>query len=205
MKKAIEFSGSRGAGKSPRGAVRLHRQNILSLIQSYGLKFPNEQQTLQRLYRFVSSNPHCFERQLLVGHITGSAWIVDRGFEKTLLTHHKKLDKWLQPGGHADGVTNVAEVAMREAQEESGLSDLVLVDPGMFDIDVHLIPARLEEPAHYHFDCRFLICCHGDESYVVSNESHDLAWVRLTDIERYTNEASIMRMVEKTVLLKKLI
>lgn len=181
----------------------MHRQNILSLIQSYELKFPNEQQTLQRLYRFVSSNPHCFERQLLVGHITGSAWIVDKGYEKILLTHHKKLDKWLQPGGHADGVTNVAEVAMREAQEESGLSDLVLVDPGMFDIDVHLIPARLEEPAHYHFDCRFLICCHGDESYVVSNESHDLAWVPLADIRKYTEEVSIIRMVEKTAELRK--
>lgn len=203
MKKAIEFSGSTSAGKSPRGAVRLHRQNILSLIQSYGLKFPNEQQTLQRLYRFVSCNPQCFERELLVGHITGSAWIVDKGYEKTLLTHHKKLDKWLQPGGHADGGTLVAEVAMREAREESGLDDLVLVDPGLFDIDVHLIPARTDEPAHYHFDCRFLICCQGDESYIVSDESHDLAWAPLADIERYTEEVSILRMVEKTAELRK--
>ena len=182
----------------------MHRQNILSLIQSYGLKFPHEQQTLGLLNRFVSRNPHCFERQLLIGHITGSAWIVDRGFEKTLLTHHRKLHKWLQPGGHADGVTDVAEVAMREAQEESGPSDLILIDPQMFDIDVHLIPARTEEPAHYHFDCRFLICCHGDESYIVGNESHDLAWVPLVDIEHYTNENSVLRMVKKTIEFRKM-
>ncbi|MCZ6504026.1 MAG: NUDIX hydrolase [Gammaproteobacteria bacterium] len=180
----------------------LHRQNIFSLIQSYGLKFPNELQTLQRLYRFVSGNPSCFERELLSGHITGSAWIVNKGFKKTLLTHHRKLDKWLQPGGHADGVTDVAEVALREAREESGLSDLVLVSSEMFDIDVHLIPAGMTEPAHYHFDCRFLICCPENENYVVSNESHDLAWVQLADIEHYTEEVSILRMVEKTIELR---
>ena len=180
----------------------MHRQNILALIQSYGSRFPNEQQILRRLYKFVSGNPRCFERELLSGHITGSAWIVDKGFEKTLLTHHRKLGKWLQPGGHADGVTDVAEVALREAREESGLSDLALVCDEMFDIDVHLIPARLKEPAHYHFDCRFLICCHGDESYTVSNESHDLAWVPLADIEHYTEEVSILRMVKKTAELQ---
>ncbi len=182
----------------------MHRQNILSLIQSYSLKVPDEERSLQRLYKFVSSNPRCFERELLSGHITGSAWIVDKGFEKTLLTHHRKLDRWLQPGGHADGVANVAEVALREAREESGLSDLVLVSFEMFDIDVHLIPAGMKEPAHYHFDCRFLICCNGDESYTVSNESNDLAWVPLADIRQYTDEESILRMVNKTVESRKI-
>jgi len=165
--------------------------------------FPDEAQTLQRLSRFVSGHPRCFDRELLPGHITGSAWIVDRSYERTLLTHHKKLNKWLQPGGHADGVANVAEVAMREAREESGLSDLVMVNDEIFDIDIHLIPARKKEPAHHHYDCRFLIYCRGDESYTVSSESHDLAWVPLVDIGRYTNEESILRMVRKMAKLER--
>jgi 8-oxo-dGTP pyrophosphatase MutT (NUDIX family) len=197
MRKAIEFWAHRGPGKWRRAAL-LHRQNILSLIRSYKSGFPNERPMLQRLYRFVGRNPDCFERELLCGHITGSAWIVDESYKKTLLTHHKKLDKWFQPGGHADGHTDVAEVAMREAREESGLSNLILVRDEMFDIDVHLIPACTEDPAHYHFDCRFLICCRGDETYIVSDESHDLAWVPLANISQFTSEKSILRMVHKT-------
>ena len=197
MKKATEFKCPGCQGKSPRGYRILHRQNILKLIKNYESEFPNEQQTLLRLSRFVSSNSRCFERKLLSGHITGSAWIMDRELEKTLLTHHKKLNRWIQPGGHADGNPKVAEVAMREAKEESGLGNLILLSDEIFDVDVHLIPAVQKEPAHYHFDCRFLIRCEGDESYTVSNESHDLAWVPLSDIRRYTEEESVLRMVAK--------
>ncbi len=152
----------------------------------------------ERLEQFVLNNEDCFQRSLLIGHVTGSAWILDKNREKTLLTHHRKLNKWLQPGGHADGDNQVSRVAMREALEESGLIDLNLVSNEIFDIDIHLIPARKNEPEHYHYDCRFLIQCIGDETYTVSDESHDLAWIPLVEINKYTDEPSIMRMVEKS-------
>lgn len=176
----------------------MFRQNLLSLIQNYKHKFPGEVAMPQRLEQFVRDNEECFERTLIIGHVTGSAWIVDQHDEKTLLTHHRKLNKWLQPGGHADGDNLVSRVAMREAREESGLGGLSLVSKEIFDIDIHLIPARNNEPRHYHYDCRFLIRCTGDETYSVSDESHDLAWIPLAEIEKYTHEASILRMVDKT-------
>ena len=152
---------------------------------------------VDRYIDFVRSHEDCFERSLAVGHVTGSAFILDSGGERVLLTHHRKLDRWLQPGGHADGVSDVMRVAMVEAEEESGLVSLAFVHPRLFDVDIHEIPARKSEAAHFHYDCRFLIRSTGSDDYVVSDESHDLAWVPLLDIERYTSEESILRMVSK--------
>ncbi len=103
-----------------------HRNKLLDLIADYRLRFPLEVEIAAQLERFVKENPDCFSRELLVGHVTGSAWIIDESASRTLLTHHKKLNKWLQPGGHADGMSDVAEVALKEAREESGLKELHL-------------------------------------------------------------------------------
>ncbi len=174
-----------------------HRNNLLGLIADYRLRFPEEVASADRLERFVRDNPECFSRELLIGHVTGSAWIVDATASRTLLTHHKKLNKWLQPGGHADGEADVAEVAMKEAKEESGLTELQLPSTAMLDIDIHRIPARKNEPEHFHYDCRFLIQCGSNDQYAVSDESHDLAWVPMSELSRYTDEISVTRMADK--------
>lgn len=146
----------------------------------------------------MTDNEDCFERELLIGHVTGSAWIVSRDRKRTLLTHHRKLDRWLQPGGHVDGNPDVAGAALREAEEESGLADLALVSGEIFDIDIHPIPERGDEPAHFHYDCRFLIEAQGSEKYAVSDESHDLTWVELAEVAQYNDEESVLRMVRKS-------
>ena len=95
--------------------------------------------------------------------------------DRVLLAHHRKLGRWLQPGGHSDGDPDTLAVALREAREESGL-DVRALDDAIFDIDVHRIPARGREPAHLHFDVRFLVQAEHDR-FRVSDESHALAWV----------------------------
>jgi len=176
----------------------MHRTPLLNLLHQYREDFPKESDTCDQLTLFVEQNENCFSRDLLIGHVTGSAWIVSVDRTKTLLTHHRKLNRWLQPGGHADGNPNIHDVALREAKEESGLSDLVLARESLFDIDIHMIPARGDEPQHNHYDCRFLIEATGSEEYQVSDESHDLAWVNLSNINAYTTEESVLRMVRKT-------
>ena len=104
---------------------------------------------------------------------------------------------WLQPGGHADGDSDVVAVALKEAQEETGIVDWVFVDSKIFDIDCHVIPARKNEPQHFHFDVRFVMMAQTTEDYIVSKESHDLAWVPLKNLVDYTIEESILRMAEK--------
>jgi len=147
-------------------------------------------------------HPQAFHRHHLPGHITGSAWIVDQSKKFALLTHHAKLNKWLQPGGHADGDEDILMVALREAKEETGLKEFKLLHNGIFDLDIHPIPARKEFPEHLHYDVRFLFQADRNESLLMTTESHALAWVATDQLTLLTQEnASIIRMANKVDLL----
>ncbi|MDQ5980438.1 MAG: hypothetical protein QG602_3415 [Verrucomicrobiota bacterium] len=159
----------------------------------------HEAAMLAEYFPFIAAHADCVWRTCLDGHLTASAWIVDAAHERTLLTHHRKLDRWLQLGGHVDGKADLAAAAMREAQEESGLTRLRLVSPEVFDVDRHRIPARGAEPEHWHFDVRFLIEADPSEPFQISSESKDLAWVRLDEVARLNPDESLRRMVRKVL------
>jgi 8-oxo-dGTP pyrophosphatase MutT (NUDIX family) len=138
-----------------------------------------------------------FERARLAGHFTGSAWVVSADGQRVLLMHHRKLDRWLQLGGHADGDVHLPRVALREAEEESGLVDLA-VDPAILDLDRHAIPARGSEPEHWHYDVRFVVRATGSEEFVLNEESLALAWKPVADIaEDPAADESLRRMARK--------
>jgi 8-oxo-dGTP pyrophosphatase MutT (NUDIX family) len=169
---------------------------FLRSLEHYGLNHQSENSSV-KLFTDLLKHPDAFQRTHLPGHITGSALIISPDRKMTLLVHHAKLNKWLQPGGHADGDQDVAAVALREAREETGLQSLALVSAEIFDIDIHSIPNRKEFPQHDHYDVRYLVQGSPKETVVVSNESHDVKWVGLSEIDRYTAEPSILRMREK--------
>ena len=173
----------------------MSREILLQQLHTYHERFPKETLMVERFIDFVESEPRCFERDCWRGHVTGSAWLVDPTENFLLLTHHKKLDMWLQLGGHSDGDPNTPQVALREAQEESGC-DVVLVSADILDVDIHEIPARKEEPAHFHFDVRYILQSQQHD-FVVGDESMALAWAPIYDLERYTTEHSILRMRDK--------
>ena len=118
----------------------MHRNILLTLLKNHNSIDPQEAIFTEQITEFVQENPDCFERSLLIGHVTGSAWIVDKSRQFTLLTHHRKLDEWFQTGGHCDGDSDVLTVALKEAQEETGLSDIQILNSDIFDIDIHEIP-----------------------------------------------------------------
>lgn len=96
-----------------------------------------------------------------------------------------------------DGNPNVLESALREAEEESGIADILPVSEEIFDIDIHAIPQHGDEADHYHYDIRFAVHTTTSEVYQVSDESHDLAWVAIRDVQQLTQEESMLRMVRK--------
>ncbi len=176
---------------------RVHRESLLEQLSEYASRHPEEADVINSFTDFVKSETDCFERSLGKGHITGSAWVVNEDGSQVLLTHHRKLDRWLQLGGHADGESDVLAVAFMEAFEESGLSELTHLGPGIFDIDIHPIPERKGEPEHLHYDVRYIFRANGSTEYIVSDESHDLRWVKPEEVEALTTEASMVRMVRK--------
>lgn len=170
------------------------------LIRSINHYHPDSRDEVAFKKRFLEllEHPRAFFRDNLPGHITASSWIVDKDRKFALLSHHAKLNRWLQPGGHADGHEDVVAVAQREAYEETGLISLQLIMPGIFDLDIHRIPARPDFPEHYHYDIRFLFQASKEESIAISGESHDLAWISIDEIPRKTaNNISILRMAQK--------
>lgn len=175
------------------------RGQLLKELTAYKSDYPEEIVYQERFIELLKNHHNCFERSLLTGHITGSAWIIDESYGYAFMTHHAKLNRWLQPGGHADGDENVARVALKEALEETGMEGLKLFSRQIFDLDIHVIPERKGVPEHEHFDIRYVIKTSKDTPFKVSEESNDLAWLPLDRVAEETDEnKSILRMVEKT-------
>ena len=173
-------------------------QNLKQLLKSYIQKNPYEVNAIKML-NFLNNHDGCFEKDNLPGHFTGSAWVISPDKNKILMTHHKKLNMWLQLGGHADGEKDLKLVAIKEAKEESGFNNFSILSEEIFDLDIHKIESMNEEPEHLHYDVRFLLEADPNEqNIIISEESHDVKWIHLDDVLEYNSEGSISRMVEKT-------
>jgi len=185
----------------------MQRQPLLDMLNRYVLQHPDEAEVAERIRQLVTNSPDCFERHCRPGHITASAWVLSYDQSQCVLIHHRKLGRWLQPGGHADGNSNVVAVARREVQEETGLSELELNSTANaltpLDLDVHRIPARVDasgsliEDAHDHHDFRFLFRAAADQPLVLSEESNAVRWFTHQEVLAATDEASVLRMLRK--------
>ncbi|MES2607960.1 MAG: NUDIX hydrolase [Pseudomonadota bacterium] len=174
----------------------MKRQGLIQLLNQYN---PSDAEITMKndMLSFIDANENCFERSLEIGHITGSAWLLNKAGDKALLMHHKKLDKWLQLGGHADGETDILAVALKEAQEESGITSIEPVMNAIFDIDVHKIPAYGIIKEHFHYDVRFLLKVTSDEDISINSESNELRWIGKNRKELLSSESSVVRMFDK--------
>ena len=177
-------------------------KNLKQLLKTYIQKYPYEVNAIKML-NFFDNHDDCFEKDNLPGHFTGSAWILNPDKNKILMTHHKKLNMWLQLGGHADGEKDLKSVAIKEAKEESGYNNFSILSEEIFDLDIHNIEPMNDEPEHLHYDVRFLLETDPNgQNIIISEESHDVKWIHLDDILNYNSEESISRMVKKTEKLK---
>lgn len=184
-----------------------HPNDLFHLLKRYSpvsaQKYARHQQGAKKEFLgFAQSHSDVYLRTHAPGHFTASAWFVSQDSNRVLLTHHKKLGRWLQLGGHADGDQDLANVALREAEEESGLTGLTII-PDIYDLDAHDIPARgvfgtpTYEAAHIHWDVRFVVRASA-EDFSVSEESLALAWLDIATLAADVNaDASLVRMAKK--------
>lgn len=177
------------------------------MLQQHETRFMDEAGYVARALDFVETHTECFYRELWPAHVTGSTWVVSPDRERVLMLHHRKHDRWLQPGGHADGDADILRVALRETSEETGLdpSQVQLLDQAVFDVDIHRIPAMNGDPEHEHIDIRFLVEIDDHLPVPGNHESYDVLWVALHDVPRFNNNRSTYRMLEKTRQLRNLI
>lgn len=123
----------------------MNRQQLVHELQTYHTSYV-EEKTFAAQFLSLLVHDDCFQRTHLPGHITGSSWIVNPAKTAVVMVHHAKLNRWLQPGGHADGCENVLSVALKEAQEETGILELTVLRENIFDLDIHRIPERKDFP-----------------------------------------------------------
>ncbi|MEO8366801.1 MAG: NUDIX hydrolase [Pseudoxanthomonas sp.] len=165
-------------------------------LRDYRRRWPLEQASVALFLELLGEGAEPFRRERLAGHFTSGVWLVSADGTRVLMTHHRKLERWLQLGGHADGDSDMARVALKEAREESGLPGLSIEGDSIFDLDRHWIPQRKGVPGHWHYDVRYVVRADADENYVVSDESHDLAWRAIAELAEDPDE-SLGRMARK--------
>ena len=173
------------------------RDELIALVENHSPSDDQEHEHTTNTLAFLHENENCTSATNLAGHITASAWVLSPTLQQTLLTHHKKLARWLQLGGHIENDASIQQAALREAVEESGIDKIKLLDTSVFDIDVHRIPSRKGIPEHYHYDIRFVFQAEQTE-FVVSSESNELSWVELESISNLVSDESMLRMCRKS-------
>ena len=183
----------------------MDRADLLQLLRRYRVRHPEEIAAIDRIRKLLTDFERCFDRDCFPGHITSSAWIISRETGAVLLTHHFKLGRWLQLGGHTDGETDVLASARREAEEESGLTDFVAIPrtgpPEILDVDIHEIPAHRREPAHQHHDIRFLFEVSDAQTIRrQAAESNEVRWFSAPGVETRFDEESLARMARKAAV-----
>jgi 8-oxo-dGTP pyrophosphatase MutT (NUDIX family) len=177
------------------------RATLAEALRRHAPDDDEEARDRDEILAFVLRHERPFDRALVEGHLTGSAITVSADGSRVLLLHHRKLDRWLQPGGHGDpGEATGEEVALREALEESGVPGLTLHPeaPRPLDVDVHDIPARAGEPAHQHLDLRYLVV--APEGATVAPdlaEMHEIRWVTWDEVASLGPDHGLRRALAK--------
>lgn len=157
--------------------------------------------TRERMRSLLESRPEPLQRSERPGHLTGSAFVVDSSADRTLMLFHTKLQIWVQPGGHADGDANLAAVALREAEEETGIDGLRVWSAAV-DLDIHRVDPPSED-AHDHHDVRFLVIAPRGATVVANHESQDQRWVSADELAGLGVDDGLQRLAKRGFALAK--
>ncbi|WP_436318033.1 NUDIX hydrolase [Streptomyces albus] len=172
------------------GALRADAQRVLAAWQDRG--GDQEQERLRQDYlRHLSVHPDGMWKACTDGHLTASALVVDPEGGRVLLTLHRKLEMWLQMGGHCEPEdTTLAEAALREATEESGITGLTLLPGGPLRLDRHRTPCA------WHLDVQYAALAPAGAVEAISDESLALRWFAFDEVAGVA-DTSVVRLARQ--------
>jgi 8-oxo-dGTP pyrophosphatase MutT (NUDIX family) len=167
-------------------------------LSAYVAANASEESSLARLRELLSRAADPFTRAN-PEHVTGSAVIARPDGMAFLLVYHRRLDRWLQPGGHVEPPDeSVLATALREAREETGISSLDIAHGRrILDLDVHPVPAAPDRPAHVHYDLRYLATTSDDALAVAADEIRAARWFTLEEALAAGVDDSLARALRK--------
>lgn len=179
-----------------------YKNNLMKQINNLVPYDEAEMHAKNEILKYLKENDNYLGEDDTIGHITASAWIVNNNKDKVILTFHKKLEMWIQLGGHTEKNETVIDAALREAYEESGLEEIRVLDENIFDVDVHEFPEKDNNKSHYHYDIRYLLEADEDKIIKISNESKDVKWVKFDELDTLIEEKALKRMMEKVLIMR---
>lgn len=173
---------------------------LLEMLDAHVPEDADEARSLDEIRRLITQLAHPLSRNQSLAHFTASALVVDVEAAHVALLHHAKLQKWLQPGGHIESSDAglLHRAALREAKEETGCDvRLYHSPPRLLDVDVHLIPARADEPAHHHLDLRFLVVAENPKNLMLTAEATAVQWLSFDAAISLAEDPALRRMIRK--------
>lgn len=173
------------------------KEKLLNYQKSFWFEKEKEEEVLKTFLNFIENESDHFNRENTKGHFTASCWLWNFDESMCLLTHHKKFDQWIQLGGHADQNPDLLEVALKEAQEESGIKNIIPLSTEIFHIAHHSFIQKEDQKPHEHYDVCFILKALNDEPFRISKESKNLKWIKPIEFENYTQDAHVFWMRNK--------
>ena len=180
-------------------------QELKARIEAYTPGNEQEAADKQLMLSFIDRNPDCLDRTNLVAHFSASGWIVNQKRDKVLLCYHKVYDSWSWTGGHADGQSDLEAVALREANEETGVHARSVFPGAIFSLECLYVMGHEKRgayvPCHLHLNLTYLLEADEDERLVVNQEENcGVRWFSVEDaLSRPTEPWMVERVYRKLI------
>lgn len=167
--------------------MTLHRDAV-SVLSAWQAPDPSQEQLRRRYLDHLHAHQDALTRGCVPDHLTASVLVFDADHAQVLLTLHKRLGRWLQTGGHCEPEDDrLADAALREGREETGIDDLHL-DPAPVLLSHHEVPCGPVRPAH-HLDVQYVAVAAPGAVPAISDESSDLRWFDLDALPDQTDRS----------------
>ena len=185
--------------------------NLKEQIQNYKPYNEQEENDKEMMLKYIDTFDDVLTRENKMCHFTASSWIVNKERTKVIMIYHNIYKSWAWTGGHADGDSKLLHVALKEAEEETGLKNFKLLNDGIFGIQILTVDSHIKRgkfvPPHLHLDCCFLL--EADESEqlrIKEDENSGVKWINIEDVSEITNEEKmkpIYRKLNEKILVNK--